>query len=85
MSAVDEADRLAMELVRAFPHWPATMGPCMRCNDNPARGSDLCADCLTTDLAEIVGESMAKRMFALAKTMGWLRADILKAARESGK
>lgn len=80
MSHVDTADHLATMIARSFTHWPATMNPCPRCAE-AAYGRSLCPQCLTIELAVIVGQDLALEMLNAAKSMGELRAKIVDTAR----
>jgi hypothetical protein len=68
-----ELEQILYRLDKAHPHYPTTVSPCYRCNPggdievNAGRGSDVCANCLEAELAEIVGIDKAHSYHAAVK------------------
>ena len=64
MTELGKAEELFSRLQRQFPRWPSTFSTCPRCGKHFARGSDVCAVCLTDDLTELVGKELANETHA---------------------
>lgn len=82
MGAVDEADKLCSDIIYNYPAWPSTFSPCPNCKTGSARGSGLCADCLTERLADKAGRSLAVMFHQSVKHMASIRDQI---HEEAGK
>ncbi|MCP3921297.1 MAG: hypothetical protein GY714_01800 [Desulfobacterales bacterium] len=56
---LDLATEYCNGILRNYPMWPSTFGPCRDMCGNSGRGSGLCADCSEKELAKVVGYSLA--------------------------
>ena len=53
-------ERIISDLWYQYPQWPSTFSGCSGCA-NAARGGALCPQCVTSALAELVGERLAAK------------------------
>jgi hypothetical protein len=56
-----KAIELAIQLVRSYPAYPTTFSSCSVCQSKPARGGMACPDCLENELAELIGDPLARQ------------------------
>lgn len=57
---------------RNYPSWPSTFSTC-ECRVNMGRGGGKCADCLETELAELIGKPLAWEIHQTIKTFTMLK------------
>jgi hypothetical protein len=55
-----KAIELAVQLIGSYPAYPTTFSTCSGCQSKQAKGGMQCTDCLEDDLAELVGDQLAK-------------------------
>ena len=78
MSSQQVLDEIISKLHWQYP-WSAvtTNSACPRCGAQ-SRGGELCSNCLTMDLSELVGETLAheyQRQVALLRQLYWQMSD----------
>lgn len=76
-TAVELASRIRYELAPGAH----TVGPCARGCGRNARGANTCAHCLTRELSELVGESLAYDWLRSARRPSALLARIKEAGQ----
>lgn len=69
--------QIIYDLYRQFPDSVSTWGRCHRNCGGSARGSGVCRQCLTADLAALVGKELAEEYLAALENTSRLRNQIL--------
>lgn len=69
------------ELIRALeyqhPLGVSTFGNCMKCKVHGARGGGVCATCVETELAEIIGKPLAWEVHQALKAYNQLKHEAI--------
>lgn len=81
MSKIREVEKLISGLFYQYPTGVSTFNVC-DCKRLLARGSGKCAQCLETELADIVGVEPAARMHSAISDFADARAKVLEIAEE---
>lgn len=63
-------------LWRAHPNGPTTFNPCPTCDRARGRGTDPCVECITDDLATLVGRDLADRYRAAVRQVRDLESEM---------
>lgn len=82
MTRIDKVRQILGDLHYQTYMGVTTMGPCANGCGNAARGSGVCSECLTLELAGHAGESLARKYHSALKEYKLLHESILELSYE---